>query len=153
MQQNHTVRPLARRLALPLVGLAAVFAVAAAGQQAAANTSDSSKSGEQTQTSVPAAGRVETKDKAPQGEKPMTSESVKDDGDGSTTEVTVNGERLTVPENGSYQRTTQDGNSRTNVNVDNRNQSTRSGDGSSNSSSSEIRVDVRSESSSSSGGG
>ena len=148
MRYDPTTRPTLRRLALPLAALAAVFALAFAGQQATADTDQASGN----RSGVPAVDNKE-QPTAPPDSTPQSRESVRDDGDGSTTEVMVNGERLTVPENGSYQRTTEDSNGRTDVKVDNRNQSTSSGDGSSNSSSSEVRIDVRSESSSSSGDG
>jgi hypothetical protein len=79
---------------------------------------------------------------------PETRESVTGDGSGATTNVTVNGETITVPENGSYRKTTDDGTTRTDVKVDSRNQSSTSGDGASNSSSSKIQVNVQSNSSS-----
>lgn len=79
---------------------------------------------------------------------PKTDESVTDDGSGATTEVTVNGERVTVPANGSYRKTTDDGTTKTDVNVENRNKSTASGNSSSNYSSSKIQVNMQSNSSS-----
>lgn len=81
---------------------------------------------------------------------PKTTESINDDGSGATTTVTVNGETITVPANGSYERSTVDGNSRTDVKVDNQNQSSTSGNSSSNSSSSRIEVNSHSSSSSNS---
>lgn len=75
---------------------------------------------------------------------PATTESVHDDGDGSTTQVTVNGESVTVPENGSYHRTTDDGNTRTDIDVDSRQQENTSGNGSSSSASSSVRINVQS---------
>jgi hypothetical protein len=151
MQITSTRRVSPRRLALPLIGLAAVFAVAIAGQQAAAD-SDSTERPTSQNGKVQGSG-TSGQDAAESDDATKSRETVRDDGDGATTEVQVNGETLTVPKNGSYQRTTDDGDSRTDVKVDNRNESYTSGDGSSNSSSSEVRIDVRSESHSSSGGG
>lgn len=86
-----------------------------------------------------------TDDQAP----PQTKETIQDDGNGNTTEVHVNGEAITVPENGTYRRTTDTGNGTTDIKVESRNQSSSSGDGSSNSSSSKLEVNVQSNSSTS----
>jgi len=66
----------------------------------------------------------------------------------SETNVTVNGERVEVPENGSYSKTIKDGNSRTNINVESNHSSTSSGNSSTNNSS--VNVNIKSESHSSS---
>jgi hypothetical protein len=66
----------------------------------------------------------------------------------STTNVTVNGQQVPVPENGTYSKTTEDGNSRTEIKVESKRSST--SDDSSSSNSSSVHLNVHSESSSSS---
>lgn len=61
----------------------------------------------------------------------------------STVEITVNGKRVSVPANGSYHQSSDDGDTQTNINVENNHSSTTEGDNSSNSSSSSIKIDVR----------
>ena len=80
----------------------------------------------------------------------MTNETIQDDGDGATTSVKVNGESITVPANGSYRRTTDDGSTKTDIRVDNRNHSASESDGRSvsNHSSSNVRINVQSNGSS-----
>lgn len=134
----------ARLAALPALILATAFTITYAAQ-AASDTSP--KSGEAS--SVQPAKEQGAKAMDEQDAKaPKTTESVTDDGSGATTNVTVNGETITVPENGSYHRSTDDGGTQTEIHVDNRNQSSTSGNGSSNSSSSKIEVNVQSNSSS-----
>lgn len=79
---------------------------------------------------------------------PTTNKSVIDDGSGATTEVIVNGKKVTVPANGTYHETSDDGTTKTDVKVENRNQSSSSGNSSSNQSSSKIQINTQSNSTS-----
>lgn len=74
------------------------------------------------------------------------------DGSSATTQVTVNGEIIEVPANGSYSKTTIAPGSETKVNVESSQQSSSTGSGGSTSdqSSSNIKLNVHSESNSSS---
>lgn len=104
----------------------------------------------QSQTSSKGRSSVTTEFKNPDDkqQKPLTKESVQDDGNGTTTEVDVNGESIAVPENGTYRRTTDTGDGTTDIKVESRNQTSSSGNGASNSSSSKLEVNVQSNSSS-----
>ena len=66
------------------------------------------------------------------------------------TTVTVNGQNIDVPENGSYSETTRDGDSRTDVKVESSNTSNSTGNSSSSNSSVNLNVTTESRSSSSS---
>jgi hypothetical protein len=68
----------------------------------------------------------------------------------SDTNITVNGQSIEVPENGSYNKTIQDGNSRTDIKVESNHNSTSDGNSSSNNSSVNLNVTTESHSSSSS---
>ena len=68
----------------------------------------------------------------------------------STTNVTVNGQRVDVPANGSYSQTIEDGNSRTEIRTESNHSNTTTGNGSSSSNNSSVNINISSGSSSTS---
>lgn len=133
------------RRAVPIVAIISLLGV---GTWAAVATASSNLRGSQS-TNDDTSQTIEdtTMDTQPSDNSSNTpQEQIVDRGDGSTTEVMVNGESVTVPENGSYQRTSRDGNGTTDVKIESQNQQSSSGDGRSNSSSSKIEVNVESHS-------
>lgn len=81
-------------------------------------------------------------------EQEMVQHSTESNANSSQTSVTVNGQQVPVPDSGSYHKTIDNGNGRTEINVESSQSST--GNGSSNSSNSSVQLNVRSESHSSS---
>ena len=138
-----------RRKSLAVLGIVAL-GIGAWVVGAGATPNDRPQTTVQSQTSTKGSNSVttEAKNSDDTQQKSQTKESVQDGGNGTTTEVNVNGESITVPENGTYQRVTDSGNGTTDIKVESRNQSSSSGDGASNSSSSKLDVNVQSNSSS-----
>lgn len=142
-----------RLAALPLLIIATALTITFAVQtkdRPASNIDGSSSVNSSQATQDDGQGNESARDSMQRQEEDRlkTKETIRDDGDGSTTEVTVNGESITVPENGSYHKSTDDGSTKTDIDVDNSNHSSTSGNSSSNSSSSRIKVEVQSNSSS-----
>lgn len=151
--RSDVTRTRLRSAALPAIAVSAIALTAIitfsarnndTGTTPVSNEASSVRSGTKEQA-TPMRPLQDTTDRTP-----AATESVRDDGDGSTTQVTVNGESVTVPENGSYHRSTDDGRNKTDIHVDSRQHTSDSGDGSSgsSSSSSKVRINVQSNSTS-----
>lgn len=129
------------------VAVALPFAVQAATNNSSAN--DNHTNSRQTNTTI----NAETKPMPNQPDNASgQTKSQSSDGSSATTQVTVNGEIIEVPANGSYSKTTIAPGSETKVNVESSQQSSSTGSGGSTSdqSSSNIKLNVHSESNSSS---
>ncbi len=136
-----------RLAATPIIVVGAAFAVTVVAQ-AATDSTDPILPDSKSNSSVQPSTKQESKPMQDDSTDKKSQESVQDDGSGSTTNVTVNGETIAVPENGNYHRSTVDGDTQTEIDVNSNNHSTTNGNGASNSSSTNITVDTRSNSTS-----
>jgi hypothetical protein len=135
-------RKIAAAVTISVIATAAIvpFATQASDQDGAqGRTQDSQSAGNADKMPD-----LDATDKSDAGKKTGGSQST----NSHSTDVTVNGQSIDVPENGTYDKTIEDGDSRTDVHVDSSQSS--STDGSSSHSSSSVKLNVSSESRSSS---